>query len=441
MQMLSRGRRKYYREFWALHPMDLQISHGETVGIVGTNGSGKSTLLQLITGSLTPTSGNVQVRGKIAALLELGTGFNPEFTGRENVYVNSAVLGRTEAETKARFAEIESFADIGEFIDRPVKTYSSGMFARLAFAVAIHVDPDVLVVDEILAVGDASFARKCFARIEELKRGGGTILFVSHNTSQVLEFCDRAILLDRGRHLVTGPTRITVSLYQKLAFAPPQRRTEVLAEIEQELAKGSKPESVAGEHVAHDAAQPTQPPSPNEAAHAIPISAKETSAELNLKASFDPGLKPSTTVRYASDGAEISNVRIETLDAEQVNCLICGETYRFIYQVRFTRDCVGVRCYTLIRSLTGLELGGGTIPEVNGREPSFACDQTIECTFEFDCRLGPETYFVNCGVGEAGGSALDRIIDVLMFRVMPRTPTNSFGNVDFGYRGSISLIR
>ncbi|MCK9174507.1 MAG: ABC transporter ATP-binding protein, partial [Desulforhopalus sp.] len=185
-QMIMRGRRHYYKEFWALRDVSFTIGRGETVGIVGQNGCGKSTLLQMVCGTLNPTEGKCQTRGRIAALLELGSGFNPEFTGRENVYMNGSVLGLTSAEIDSRFADIADFANIGDFIEQPVKTYSSGMMVRLAFAVAINVDPEILIVDEALAVGDELFQRKCFSRLEEIRRKGATILFVSHSVGVVV---------------------------------------------------------------------------------------------------------------------------------------------------------------------------------------------------------------------------------------------------------------
>jgi len=189
--------RQYFHEFWALRDISFELKRGETVGIIGRNGSGKSTLLQIICGTLTPTDGSVQTSGRIAALLELGSGFNPEFTGRENVYLNASVLGLSKDETDARFDEIVKFADIGDFIEQPTKTYSSGMMVRLAFAVIAHVDADILVVDEALAVGDAIFTQKCMRFIREFQKHG-TLLFVSHDMSSVLNLCESAIWLDRG---------------------------------------------------------------------------------------------------------------------------------------------------------------------------------------------------------------------------------------------------
>lgn len=189
--------KQYYREFWALNDVSFEIKKGETVGIVGRNGSGKSTLLQIICGTLTPTSGSVETRGRVAALLELGSGFNPEFTGRENVYMNAAVLGLSQEEIDQRFDDIIAFADIGDFIEQPVKTYSSGMMVRLAFAVIAHVDADILVIDEALSVGDAFFTQKCMRFLRKFMENG-TVLFVSHDTAAVINFCQQAVWLNKG---------------------------------------------------------------------------------------------------------------------------------------------------------------------------------------------------------------------------------------------------
>ena len=198
-RVLGRAPKSYCREFWALKNISFEIKKGETVGIIGRNGSGKSTLLQLICGTLFPTSGIVETKGRIAALLELGSGFNPEFTGRENVYLNGAVLGLSKEEIDARFDAIAAFADIGDFIEQPVKTYSSGMFVRLAFAIQANVDPEILIVDEALAVGDAYFVHRCMLRFNELQKSGTTILFVSHDANSVRNLCSRAIwLIDGG---------------------------------------------------------------------------------------------------------------------------------------------------------------------------------------------------------------------------------------------------
>lgn len=196
--------KQYFREFWALKNVSFEITRGETVGIIGRNGSGKSTMLQMICGTLNPSHGNITTHGRIAALLELGSGFNPEFTGRENIYMNGAVLGLNREEIDQRFNDIKAFADIGEFIEQPVRTYSSGMMVRLAFAVIAHVDADILVVDEALAVGDAFFTQKCMRFIRHFQSNGGTLLFVSHDTGAVVNLCSKAILLRDGQIVEIG---------------------------------------------------------------------------------------------------------------------------------------------------------------------------------------------------------------------------------------------
>lgn len=208
--------------FVALAPMDLTLRRGESLGIVGRNGSGKSTLLSILAGVLVPSTGAVELRGRLAALLELGSGFDPEFSGRENAYFNGALHGLTRSEMDARFAAIEAFAEIGAFIDRPVKTYSSGMFVRLAFSVSVHIDPDILIVDESLSVGDIFFQQKCFERLREMRATGTSLLFVSHDGSAVQRFCDRAILLDHGHVIMEGVPRAVIDAYETRALREEQ---------------------------------------------------------------------------------------------------------------------------------------------------------------------------------------------------------------------------
>ncbi|HET6514623.1 MAG TPA: ABC transporter ATP-binding protein [Thermodesulfovibrionales bacterium] len=206
-------RRKYHHDFWALNEVSFEIEKGETFGIIGRNGSGKSTLLQIICGILQPSEGSVVKNGKLSALLELGTGFNPEFTGRENVYMSGALLGMTSQEMDRRFQAISEFADIGEFIDQPIKTYSSGMQVRLAFAAAIHIDPDILVVDEALAVGDMFFQAKCMTKMKAMIEDGITLVFVSHDMASVKSLCKKAILLDNGKVICAGKPDQVVERY------------------------------------------------------------------------------------------------------------------------------------------------------------------------------------------------------------------------------------
>ena len=210
---------RWYSEFWALKDISLSVSKGETVGIVGKNGAGKSTLLQIITGVLQASEGEVKTSGRISALLELGAGFNPDFTGMENARLNASIMGLSREEFHQKLPDIVEFCGLGEFLERPVKTYSSGMFVRLAFAVAINMNPDILIIDEALAVGDVRFQAKCFRRIEQLKEQGVSILFVTHSTESVIKFCDRAILIDDGESKMTGDPKAVVQRYLEMMFA------------------------------------------------------------------------------------------------------------------------------------------------------------------------------------------------------------------------------
>lgn len=225
LQMLFHGRRQYYRPFWALSDISFEVGKGECVGIIGRNGAGKSTLLQIITGTLTPSSGSVNVKGRVAALLELGSGFNPEFTGRENVYLNASILGLSKEEIDAKYADIIAFADIGEFVDQPVKSYSSGMVVRLAFAVVAHVDADVLIVDEALSVGDAFFTQKCMRFLRNFMKTN-TVLFVSHDVAAVNSLCNRAVLLEHGRVKLQGTPKEVTEMYLEDMFESIQGKSK-----------------------------------------------------------------------------------------------------------------------------------------------------------------------------------------------------------------------
>ena len=240
-EALGFTRKKLYREHYALHDVNFDIQEGECVGIIGTNGSGKSTILKIITGVLTPTEGEVKVNGRISALLELGAGFNMEYSGLENVYLNGTMIGFSKEEIDARLDDILDFADIGDFIHQPVKTYSSGMFVRLAFAVAINIDPEILVVDEALSVGDVFFQAKCYHKFEEFKKQGKTILFVSHDLSSVSKYCDRVILLNKGVKMDEGSPKQMVDLYKQLLVGqdPVKQQEEPGAPSKEEKGEGN----------------------------------------------------------------------------------------------------------------------------------------------------------------------------------------------------------
>lgn len=220
---------RYFQEFWALQDVSFQVKHGETLGIIGKNGSGKSTLLQILAGTLAPTSGETNVKGRIAALLELGSGFNPEFTGQENIFLNGRILGLSQKELEARYDEIVAFADIGEFIGQPVKTYSSGMFVRLAFAVQAHIDASIVIIDEALAVGDVFFRQKCYARLQQLRDSGAAILLVSHSMPDIEQYCERAILLDHGELEFMGAASEAAKHYYLL------HQTQIVKEASQSV--------------------------------------------------------------------------------------------------------------------------------------------------------------------------------------------------------------
>jgi lipopolysaccharide transport system ATP-binding protein len=414
LQMMLRGR-KWHREFVALRNVDFAVNRGETVGIVGRNGSGKSTLLQIICGTLSPSSGEVHVRGRVAALLELGAGFNPEFTGRENVYLNGTVLGLTRSQVEEKFDDILAFAEIGDFIDRPVKTYSSGMYVRLAFAVAIHVEPDLLVVDEALSVGDEAFQRKCFARIEQLRKQGCTILFVSHAASTVVELCDRAILIDHGEVLADGLPKAVVSRYQRMLYAPVER----VAELREQMRR----ERLAGTTQDHDE-------TPVLESGRIEVA---VSPNMEGKAYLDESLRTQDVVEYPNQGAVIIDPHLETLKGQRVNVLYAGERYVYTYRVRFQRGVASVRFGMLLKSVTGVEIAGAASSVAQAAINWVESGAVLDIRFEFKCALAGSTYFMNAGVlGRLGEEEvyLDRRVDVLMFRVIASPGRLATGLVD-----------
>ena len=412
----------FYSEFWALKDVSLEVKKGETVGIIGRNGSGKSTLLQIICGTLTPTSGRVECLGRVAALLELGSGFNPEFTGRENVYMNAALLGLSDEEIDARFDDIVAFADIGQFIGQPVKTYSSGMVVRLAFAVAINVDPEILIVDEALSVGDELFQRKCFSRIEAIRNNGSTILFVSHSGNTIIELCDRAVLMDSGEKLAMGVPKQIVGHYQKLLYAPDDKRDAIREQIRQQ--NGQMHDANATEAVLHGHHFPAID------AHA-------------LQETFDADLMPTSTIEYESLGPIIGQTEILTVKGERVNGLVRGRKYRFVYRVFFNRAAENVRFGMLIKTTTGFSLGGAiSAPTLCESIPLVVAGKAISVEFTFNCCLNPGTYFMNAGVFgccDQQEMVLHRKVDVIAFRVLPVTLNIATEIIDFGFQPIVNF--
>ena len=430
---VRRPARNYFSEFWAVRGVSFDVRKGETVGIVGRNGSGKSTLLQMICGTLNPTLGTVAVRGRVAALLELGAGFNPEFTGRESVRLSGLLYGLSEQELDTRFDAILDFAEIGDFIDQPIKTYSSGMYVRLAFSVAINVSPDVLVVDEALSVGDEAFQRKCFARIDAIRDAGATVLFVSHATGTVIELCDRAILLDEGEMIADGTPGFVVPRYHKLLYSPSDKAVAVREAIKQKSITGN----ASGELPA------IQPKDRCKSLDGIPETVKDVEIrEVEESAYFDEAMTPHSTVHYQSRGALITAPRIETQLGRQVNVLSPGREYIYTYDVLFQAAAVGVRLGMMIKTITGLELGGAATAPNPASGMFVPAGQRLQARFRFRAMLAPGVYFMNAGVTAAepeGETFLDRIIDVLMFRVTHDADRIATGTVDFHVLPDLSM--
>jgi len=394
-------RKKYHRDFHALHDVSFEVKKGETVGIIGRNGSGKSTLLKIITGVLTPTSGSVTLKGKISAILELMAGFNPLMTGKENIYFNGTLNGDSKNEIEARFDSILEFAEIGEFIHQPVRTYSSGMSARLGFAMAIHVDPDILIIDEALSVGDEAFQRKCFSRIHAFREQGKTILFVSHSAANIIELCQTAHLFDAGEHLLSGHPKSVVSRYQKLIYASPDSRRKLREEIR---------------------ATPAEELENSQTARVDAVSAPSPKMPRGLTPLYDSNLLPKSTISYEPRGVFISGPDIRTPEGEQVNILVRGEEYVYTYTVSFEETIENVRFGMLIKTVSGLELGGMVSYPQNRPSSDVKKNALLRVRFPFRCVFLPGTYFLNAGVvGTIDGDEvfLHRLIDALMFKVQP----------------------
>jgi len=402
------------RSFTALDDVSVDIRRGEMVGILGHNGSGKSTLLQIVASILTPTAGSAVVNGTVSALLELGAGFNPDYTGRENVYLYAAVMGIARARVDERLDEILAFSELGAFIDQPVKHYSSGMFLRLAFSVAISIEPEVLIIDEALAVGDASFQLKCFDKIRALKEAGTTILLVTHSTQVVIELCDRCLLLDHGRLLADGAPTDICPRYLRLMFAPEEMKEAIRREI------------VTGEPAGSGSGDDT--PRPLEIAPDHPATDRDDIEE----------------VQYVSRGATIRNVRITDPEGRPVPVLIRDQDYVVTYDLRVAQTLHSPRFATLIKTLRGVEIGGlGFGEETTGRR-ELAAGQTVRISFAFRCTLNPGQYTLNTGVSALLGDerqSVHRRINAVVFDVVAMDDRIVTGIVDLGLRPSLTVER
>ncbi|MFJ7106526.1 ABC transporter ATP-binding protein [Pseudomonas sp. NPDC098740] len=401
----------YGKEFWALRDISFDVKKGETVGIVGRNGSGKSTLLQIICGTLTPTTGSIETRGRIAALLELGSGFNPEFTGRENIYLNAAVLGLTRDEVNERFDAIAGFADIGEFIDQPVKAYSSGMAVRLAFAVQAQVDPDILIVDEALSVGDARFQAKCFERLRQLKDNGTSILLVTHASEQVVTHCSRAILINDSRIELIGESRPVVNRYMDILFGR-EKRPE----------KKEAPEPLA----------------------ALPARSSEAvklSFEQNAYASR-PGYN-SHEYRWGDGAARLLDFHLSAAGREYPNTIETGEEIELNLAIQFNHMVVSPILGFTIKTKEGVTVYGTNSYLLDCESMQTIGSEGSQATacLKFVNRLATGDYFISVGIASRSGEDIlphDRRYDSIHFVVAP-TP-QVLGLIDLGASLEIKLV-
>ena len=414
VESLTRGRVRRHREFWALSEVSFEVERGATVGIVGPNGSGKSTLLQIVTGTLEPTHGGVWVEGRVAALLELGAGFNPEFTGVENVYMNTALLGWSRRETARRLPDIERFAEIGDFIHQPVKTYSSGMFVRLAFAVAVNTDPEILVIDEALSVGDTIFQHRCIRRVREMQAAGATVLFVSHEPTLVRALCSRAIFLNAGRVVADGTPADVLNRYQRLVMA----REEAYDEAEHAAAETAAADEHAADPVTDE--------------NSVDRATGESAADRN--STTPRAAKTRAPLRYAyrhgNRDAEIVAAELFDARGEPAELVESGDAVVLRVRVLFHRDAERPVCGFMIRNRHGINVYG-TNTEQRGLAlgPRRAGD-VLEVEFSFACWLGQEHYFVSVAAHTPDGVAFDWMDGVIFFRVACAVEMEGLANLN-----------
>ncbi len=382
-EAVSPFRRKYHEEFKALDNISAVIQPGITTGIIGRNGSGKSTLLKIITGIVTPSAGQVVSQGRIAALLELGAGFNPELSGKENVYFHGTILGYSRREMQERMPAIEDFADIGRYIDQPVKTYSSGMFVRLAFAVSININPDILIVDEALAVGDINFQARCYRRFNEFRDQGRTVLFVSHSMETILRYCDKVILLEEGQKLCDTDPKTAVDAYKQLMAERDQKRVDE----NRSVTAASKPA-------------------------ASPLS----------KENFN--LNPDSLV-YGNGDATISEFGILDEKGTPSQLLTTGETFSIAMQITFHTSLTNPIFAYSIKDLKGVELTGTNTLFQEIVTGTFKAGEQVRVTFKQKLLLQSGNYALSLGCTGMDGDSLliyQRLYDVLLFEVAASSP-------------------
>lgn len=367
-------------EFWALKDINLEIPKGETLGIIGQNGSGKSTLLQIVAGTLTPTTGDIFVNGRISALLELGSGFNPEFTGRQNVFFNGRILGLSNEEIAAKFEDIAAFAEIGEFIDRSVKTYSSGMVVRLAFAVIANTEPSILIVDEALAVGDARFQARCMKRIRQLKEQGVTILFVSHDSSSVKMLCKTAVLMNSGKILEVGEPKEVVNHYIALLSSDKQKqddRVEQSQDYSQEIKEIENHDDFVLEN------------------------------QLQKK-----------NYRHGNQLAVINSVKITDLDNKKISKVETGTTFQIIVSLEAKEELEKLIVGISLRNLMGLVIYGINTHLMNVDLPDLQTGQQLKVCFQIPCHLNKGIYTFTVGIHSEEGISYDWVDELVVFEVI-----------------------
>lgn len=397
-EALSPIRQKYHQDFHALNDVSFEVKKGEAVGIIGKNGSGKSTLLKIITGVLTPSSGSVSINGRISALLELGAGFNPEMTGVENVYFSGTLMGYSREEINERLDGILSFADIGEFALQPVKTYSSGMFVRLAFAVAINVDPDIVIVDEALSVGDIKYQRKCISKIEEFKEKNKTILFVSHDAGMISNLCNTAILIDSGKIVSRDEPRKVTKLYLQLMYG----------------------EDIASEYASHsDQVQKI------EHGTDIPTTLEDQErSELRDAALKKIGFlskQASCELRHGNGDAEILSFGIVNTDGNRVNRIKSNNKYTLFFNLLCYKDIKDIFLAFLIRDKRGMNLFVTNTELMQMKVMNQNKGNLIYVTVDVTMTLVAGDYFMSCIAKDDGEDMyLDRRLDVFHFYVIPQ---------------------
>jgi lipopolysaccharide transport system ATP-binding protein len=401
LQMFTRGHKKYFSEFWALKNISININKGEAVGIVGRNGSGKSTLLQIICGTVNPTTGKIFTRGKIAALLELGSGFNPEFTGIENIYLNAEILGMSKEEIDESYNDIIGFADIGEFIDQPIRTYSSGMLVRLAFSVAIHTQPEILIIDEALSVGDEFFQKKCFSKIEEIKKNGATILFVSHSSQTVSQLCDRAILIHDGEVILDSLPREVIKEYQRILYSKAVDK-EIINKIK------SKKDASHGDKI---------------------FKAEECESGFYCKDLYLSNQK--NIIYYPNNGGEIIWSDICNLNFISINNVDAKSYYKIRMRVRFDISFKNVIFGFHLKSVQGLEVAGLSYPNIESNGVDVQAGKVYELVWPIKMLLSPGMYFCTFGVRSLISEGfIHRVVDALPLKVLDKNHSSVIGLFD-----------